>query len=395
MFESITITTGYGSDNIDLGTLAENLIFYKKVILIGERYTLKKLLLSLPPLLLVRLMQEGRLEYYYSTDHMAVYTTNQSDGRSFHHLNSFYFDEIDYRELAEKQFITLAGRSGAARVAISKFNSLIKPIDHQSFDKEKTTELIVANHSNNYLPIKGMLKCLVPEYVYTDDIIFRIIRDEKGLFVETNLNYEIINRYYHQRIPKEHSSISSSQLLALITSAYQNLYRASLNLTELNSSPIENEIFTSTIESSIIRSNHSHDQIQKFNDFTLGTTHAIRDAVNFNKVPFIEIVKLLDKADKFREWLHQEPLNANLVNDFYKQTTEKTWVEKLPNKITRFSLFAAAGLVADITLTGGLATAAGMGAGVIDGFFLDKLLRGWTPNQFINDGLVPLIIQKK
>jgi hypothetical protein len=47
-------------------------------------------------------------------------------------------------------------------------------------------------------------------------------------------------------------------------------------------------------------------------------------------------------------------------------------------------LFSGAGLILDHALTGGIGTAIGMGLGLADTFLIDKLLRGWKPNSFVD-----------
>ena len=41
--------------------------------------------------------------------------------------------------------------------------------------------------------------------------------------------------------------------------------------------------------------------------------------------------------------------------------------------------------------TGGIGTAVGLGLGALDTFYLDKLISGWKPNQFIEDDVKELL----
>lgn len=53
----------------------------------------------------------------------------------------------------------------------------------------------------------------------------------------------------------------------------------------------------------------------------------------------------------------------------------------------RWSLFTGAGLLLDALYGGGLGTASGLALSAGDAFLLDKLVKGWKPNQFIDNTL--------
>jgi hypothetical protein len=101
------------------------------------------------------------------------------------------------------------------------------------------------------------------------------------------------------------------------------------------------------------------------------------------KVPFAEVVRLLDKADKFREWIEKQPADKDLIKSYYHAVINDSWVEKLPGKTMRFSAFTASGIVVDMMGAGGLGTSIGAALGAFDTFVLDKIIGGWKPHQFV------------
>jgi len=138
----------------------------------------------------------------------------------------------------------------------------------------------------------------------------------------------------------------------------------------------------------------SENQLSAFVDLTLDSSHAIREAVNAGKVSFADVLRLLDKADKFRHWLSEQSPKADLVKAYYREITHKTWVEQLPAKTTRWSVFTSAGIALDVLGAGGLGTAAAVGIGAFDTFVLDKILQGWKPHQFVEGDLKPLFVKQ-
>ena len=108
-------------------------------------------------------------------------------------------------------------------------------------------------------------------------------------------------------------------------------------------------------------------------------------------MPFAAVLKLLDSADKFRHWLHQQPPDTNLVRAYYQEAIKDTWAEKLPAKSTRWSIFTGVGLGIDALGAGGLGTAANVAVSAVDAFLVDKLAKGWKPHQFVERDLKPLL----
>ena len=109
---------------------------------------------------------------------------------------------------------------------------------------------------------------------------------------------------------------------------------------------------------------------------------------------FSSVVKLLDSADKFRHWLHQQPPDSDLLRAYYQETVKESWVEKLPAKSTRWSVFTGIGLGLDALGAGGLGTAAATALSAVDAFVLDKLIKGWKPHQFVEKDLKALFAEE-
>ena len=90
----------------------------------------------------------------------------------------------------------------------------------------------------------------------------------------------------------------------------------------------------------------------------------------------------MDDADKFKEWLAGTNPDVGLVQSYIEEVKKKSWVEQLPGKAVRFAV--ASGVSAAVGAIGGLAYSLGVGA--TNTFLLDRVLKGWRPNQFIDDG---------
>ena len=107
--------------------------------------------------------------------------------------------------------------------------------------------------------------------------------------------------------------------------------------------------------------------------------------MNSREKSFLDFVELYEESFKFKKWIKGVPNDSNLVEEYYKSIYTNAWADKLPKKTVRFILFTAAGL--GVGSVGGflIGTLASIGVGAFDNFILDKLIKGWKPNQFINN----------
>jgi len=96
-------------------------------------------------------------------------------------------------------------------------------------------------------------------------------------------------------------------------------------------------------------------------------------------------MSVLKKSRDFKKWLSGVDPDQDLIKNYYAEVTKKTIVDKLPGKSVRWGIFTGAGLIADAVPTGGIGTVIGLGLGALDKFYLDKLITGWKPSQFIEE----------
>ncbi|MFM9946518.1 MAG: hypothetical protein ACKV1O_01140 [Saprospiraceae bacterium] len=83
--------------------------------------------------------------------------------------------------------------------------------------------------------------------------------------------------------------------------------------------------------------------------------------------------------------------NTLCEREYHKAVTKETFADKLPTKTTRFMIFEGIGVALDLGGASGIGTVITTGLAVFDSFYLDKLISGWKPNQFIKKDLKPKI----
>jgi len=161
---------------------------------------------------------------------------------------------------------------------------------------------------------------------------------------------------------------------------------AQLN-SEAAVSPRQSDLLATRVDKLLERQIATATRISAFQDFVFDDARAIREVVNQGGREFKELLPVIQKARRFSEWLSTKPPNVDLLKAYHKEVTAGTWIEKLPVKIARWSLFTGAGVAIDFMGGGGIGTAGGVGLSALDSFFLDKIIKGWKPNQFVEGPL--------
>lgn len=136
---------------------------------------------------------------------------------------------------------------------------------------------------------------------------------------------------------------------------------------------------------------NSQEMIDTFQSVFVNDAKDIKYIIDNGHRSFLEFIKFYEKTHTFREWIAGQSNDANLLKEYYQSVTANTWFDRLPTKVARWILFTGLGLGADALGAGGLGIATGVTIGAFDTFLLDHLIRGWKPNQFINNELKPFL----
>lgn len=64
----------------------------------------------------------------------------------------------------------------------------------------------------------------------------------------------------------------------------------------------------------------------------------IRQAINSGSRNLSDLMRLLDRADAFKSWIADKPIESDLVAAYVKEATAHTWAENLPTKVLRVVL---------------------------------------------------------
>ena len=112
----------------------------------------------------------------------------------------------------------------------------------------------------------------------------------------------------------------------------------------------------------------------------------IQEVIDARVRTFDEFLILLDKSQRFRDWIQGVNPDAKLPAEYVREIAAEGWMASVPAKMMRYALTSALGIAAPI---------AGLAAGAVDSFLLDRIIGGWRPSHFVEGTLKPFLREKQ
>ncbi|VAW66055.1 hypothetical protein MNBD_GAMMA11-2019 [hydrothermal vent metagenome] len=395
MFESITFFNQNKTNPtapLDIGSLVECMLFYQKTVIVANQSILRQLFTYFGVNRVIELIQEDLLQIEYTETNVGIHTSN-INGNEYHDAIQFSSPQHTYAIELRKICIDLIGKEGKGKRTARSIENLIKVKNHEHIILEGARASILDQNYINHA-VKSTIKSLIHETIDISGIEFNTEKTDSGISVVSNINFNALNQVYHKYIPPTHSTLSHAQILSHTLNVESELYFSSNNLSEIATSDLSSELISHKVNYVLNKSIKSSNEISEFQQFIFDDAKSLRDAVNNNQIDLDELIKVLKNSQKFKKWISGIDPDEDLIKKYYTEVTEKTFVEKLPGKTTRWGVFTGAGFVVDLVATGGAGTAIGLGLSALDAFYLDSLISGWKPNQYIEEEVKILLNEK-
>jgi hypothetical protein len=294
-------------------------------------------------------------------------------------------------ERLERMVIETTGRRGYGRRLTSKiidnsspYENKAEVMDHVQEDFEDIIYMKKAiAHSANEYDVKGIGK------IYSELVEFNLKKVNGGILLKSNINVELIESREGQR-PFDNITILGN---VLNTRADANI--AAEFQSDLLTSNVNTLLMEYKVNDILARSSKNRTSINNFSKLYLPNGKPIRDAINSKERSLTEFMKLLEKAEKFKTWLNNFNGDQDILKEYYNAVSRESWVDNLPAKGFRWTIFTGSGILADIAADGGVGTLIGLGLSIGDTFLLDKMIKGWQPNTFIDNELAKFLMKKE
>jgi hypothetical protein len=369
----------------DLGVLAESLIFYGEVHIVLTHSSLKGLLAQLGPELLIELAVEKYLHVSYIDHGFIIFTANKGTPRERHDAGFAHPRHNDVASVAQEEFIRVIGKQGRGRRLANKFSNAVGTVAYPTtIPTSVTRDMQEGIYLEAYVRRRlaranpSISESLLREISYRYSLV-----PGEGYRLETNVNLQELRTkgIDVSDIADQASVLAHYGTIVADTSIWAGLQ------TEVAVTTRQEDALTSRVDSLLQRSSNSQDQLEAFQAFVFDDGRALREAINWNPSEFRSLLPVADKARRFRKWLANQPPEVDLVKAYYKEVVADSWIDRLPGKSSRWSLFTAAGIGIDLLGAGGVGTVGAAALSAFDSFLLDRLVKGWKPNQFVEGPL--------
>lgn len=378
MFESITIKINNPSNPLDIGYLAECLLFYDKTNLLIDKESLTNLFRLCGVDEIYELIQRGYLSIQTRAN---ILGAGQREDTFF--VDLFSATNVDkHRETFYEAFLGLYGKQGKARRNSQKFinctsayvcdNKVVKDIKDSINDKALIKQII-----NDFICQIGLEKDVIGEHWFYE--FFPI--DNYSFKHKTNLNLEYIKNV--AKAKQFHFDFSPTSLLLNLSESLGDVYLSEFNKSEIFTTPLNSQIINLKFENLFNKAKINKEQISRFQKMALPTYKNIESVINEGAKTYSDLIRLIDKAEKFRKWKNEIKNESEFIEEYSKAIATESWVDKMPTKVGRFVIFEGVGILLDVLGAGGIGTAVATTLGTADSFLLDSLIKKWKPNQFV------------
>jgi hypothetical protein len=194
MFDTICIKPNSHSFPTDVGFIAENLIYYKHVVIVADSNTIPILLNNCDVGILQELLSEKSLRLCIRENLLAVRSETSPEGLIFNDVDSISSDRLKVEQVLFDGIFQATGRRGHSKRLVQKLLPLVEPIEYE----QNICDMVrndLSEQSYTKATILDTIKFYNSEIdILLDDIEYRWLKTDRGYLFETNLNYEEINR---------------------------------------------------------------------------------------------------------------------------------------------------------------------------------------------------------
>ncbi len=388
MYEAICINRQDRQDNgVDIGLLAECLVFYGKVHLISNEGAFRSLVRMCGPENLIELFEMGVLSIDFFENRAVILTKPHWSGGQRHQLGNMDTPFDGYLQAAHKLFTEITAPSGKGfSKLMRKFARYVKPVKVPHGSELPLPELADKQYISS--AVASILCRLAPEYVPPNPLIFEASIDaDRWIYVSTNVDFDAANKSCAKYILAGHSPLSVADILAELSGTTLDIDTAARQSAEMLLGPLRSVIAACKVSSIVKRADTNLRALDIFREVVIPDSRSIREAVNSGERNFTDILRLVEQSQKFKEWLKGQPDSVELRDEYCRAVSRVDWADRLAPKGVRWLLIWFAGQAVDAISGSHVGTAGSVGLSAADALLFDKLIKGWRPNQFIDGPL--------
>jgi hypothetical protein len=392
MFERVILRRSLDGPPITAGEIAEALLFYQSVHIVLDHASLFGLVKSIGMRNILKLLSLPDVKATYLEESLGTLTdrTDMGDEYSF----------VSHMLVGDQTAGQFESRKKRLSFMIERFGYKRKEAKRLG---ERFRQCVTYKNLGNDYYVKGgviaaaQIDLFDEEYVTAAsrvivqrlaggrampaDFFVHVNPVGSKFRIATNLDFNMVSAVQNAKNPNA-GQYTPAHLATELLNASVGLVFAGHYGGDFYTSEAESEIIQLRQYHLLRRFNLDRLQITHFQDVSLSGSPSIVEVINLGHRSFEEFLELLSSARKFKGWLKGKSPDESLIAGYLEDVTSVGWLGSIPGKLLRYVIGAGAGAIEPAS---GLAISAG------DSFFLERLLSGWRPNQFVTNKIKPFI----
>lgn len=400
MFNQVTIHRCLTHNKFDLGLLGETLLFYKDVLLLLDRGSLQVLLDVLDKDTIIRLHDEFGLKLSYHRDAFGT-LTNTKNGLSVHNFSDFRIGGTNDKKIhSVKEEIedVILRKCGQDRANRQFAKNLIDRTSSHILKREDAAALIagaradIADQAYARDAAIATISLLAPSASIDQGWRFRAIDlGNDGFVIDSNIDFSAVNSEYRKVQGQEDGTLNKDLVASYMFSTRADAYFASMYMSGYVCDSISSMLMKRKFLELIRRRERDVQEIDLFQEHLFKDGKNIRLAVNNGNVQFSDLLDTVSKGRKFKAWLANGNPDESLLGEYVSAITQAIWIESLPGKTLRWVTTGGLGIAAGLAFSPFEGALASLGIGAVDTYLVERLLKGWRPDQFVEGNLMNII----
>ncbi|KUI99223.1 hypothetical protein [Vibrio sp. MEBiC08052] len=393
MFERVVLRRSLDGPAITIGEIAEALLFYQSVHIVLDNSSLIGLTKAIGIQNVLKLLALPDIKATYIEEITGTQTIQTPIGPEYSLIAFMIKEHPNFGQLNTKKrrlefnLMTHGYTKSESKRYVEKLKRYVsyKQLGDDYYVKGGVIPVARVDLFDNEYVKKAseiIAQRMLESHPLPSDFCFQIIPKGDKFRVDTNLDFDLVSSIQQAKYEKA-GQYTPAHLLSEMLNASISLIFAGHYGGDFYTSETESKLIQIRQKYLLKRFHLDRSEIDNFYSVTLSGYPTIVEAINHGERSFEEFLELLASARKFKKWLKGKSPDEKLIANYLEDITSSTsWLNRLPGKIFRYFISVGVGAIAP---SYGIVLSAG------DSFFLDRLISGWKPNQFITKKVQPFV----
>ena len=406
MLESIAINKRihpHVRQPFSVGHLAECLLFYGRVDAVISPSELEELICRCGVETLVTLLSTGALSLYLTLKAFGT-TVTPNTARVNYAVLSMVNTSIEIQTYKALQKVYRHAHKSKHYQA-----QLLPYIREYEYEYDLIGGFLL-NESFSTSAFREVVKQTFPDYPIPLDLTYKMFTDEKRslpeemgtdhtLETETNFDIQQFERDLLKHGITGHRNFAVTFMMQ-VAAAIKDIDVASHFQSELSTEESSAPIIQNAILKLDQYKPSNQAVIVEFNEHVINGFPSVADAINSGRRSFSDFMLLLDRSQRFRDWLRQAPddSDSTIISEYLRANEVDVFTDSTLHKALKFIVVSTPLALNPITLAGQpdvLNNGINLIAGTAIDLFADLAFRRfnqWKPNQFVQNDLKNFLV---